>query len=130
MEFFKKVLEKMSMSAYDKFGKMSHIRVSSYIVLFPIIINSCVFMCIEMLNVIKLWHKDEAYVIPVSHITIFGMILAHHISILFYKNVEAKNQTSIALKEAENKTVVVVQPIKVEAPVEEPIDDKPKEELG
>lgn len=129
MVFFKKVLEKMSMSAYDKFGKMSHIRVSSYIVLFPIIINSFVFMLIEMLNMIKLWHKDEAYVIPVSHITIFGMILAHHISILFYKNVEAKNQTSIALKEAETK-IVVVQPIKEEVPVEEPSNDKPKEELG
>jgi len=87
-------------------------------------------MIIEMLNVIKMWHKDEAYVVPASHIGIFGMILAHHISILFYKNIEAKNQTSIALKEVENKNVVVQQPIKEEVPIEEQVDDKPKEELG
>lgn len=82
-------------SSTDSHGKISSSRLSSYFILFGIILLCFVFMGIEIGNAILAWNKNEAYIVPFAHITIFGMILAHHLVLLGLKNANDKSVNAI-----------------------------------
>lgn len=88
MKISNKFIESILNSFKDKFGKDSSSRISSYIVLTFIILNSLTYMVIEIVNASMLWKKGEPYIIPTEHIWIFGLILSHHLGLLFYKTRE------------------------------------------
>lgn len=94
-------------SIKDKFGKISHSKISSYLILCSILITSLVFVSIDLINAISLWKKSEVYKIPASHITIFGMILTHHLFLLGIKkdseNKEVKCNSDVKISENSNK---------------------------
>lgn len=69
-------------SVLDRTGKTSSSRISSYFVLFSIILSSISFAVIEMVNAAVKWSAGDTYEIPVAHITLFGMILSHHLFLL------------------------------------------------
>ncbi len=79
-------------SVKDKFNQISHTRIASYVILCTITINSLVFMGIEITNVIK---SNGAYVIPMEHIAIFGMVLGHHLTLVGLKRNSETKQTKI-----------------------------------
>lgn len=85
---FKKLLSMIKQSSYDKLGKVSSARLSSYIVLASIILNCLIFMGIEVTNAIIVWRNNLTYTIPSEHIIIFSLVLTHHIALLFYKSKE------------------------------------------
>lgn len=88
MKFGKMFLESINASIKDHLGKKSSSRISSYIVLISIVLNSLVFMIIEIVNAYIMWDKGLVYIVPSEHIWIFGLILSHHLGLLFYKRRE------------------------------------------
>jgi len=93
---FKKLFKKISESIYDKSGKVSHTRISSYIILSLVLLSSLTFLIIDVINAVNTWNLGKTYVIPAAHITIFGMILTHHLVLLGIKKVaENKDSSSV-----------------------------------
>lgn len=91
MNFLKNILNKISKSCREESGRESHTRISSYIILIVIIISSLVFLGIDIINLISSIQKGETYEIPYGHITLFGMMLSHHLFLLgIKKNSENK----------------------------------------
>lgn len=85
-------------SVLDRTGKTSSSRISSYFVLFSIILSSVSFAVIEVVNASVKWNLGETYEIPVAHITLFGMVLSHHLLLLgIVKN--SKSEPSAAKAE-------------------------------
>lgn len=91
------LIEAIKSSFKDHFGKESSARISSYIVLAFIMLNSLAFMVIEIVNAAIMWSQDKTYTIPTEHIWIFGLILSHHLGLLFYKSREfnGKNEYTV-----------------------------------
>ena len=79
-------------SVKDKFNQISHTRISSYIILITITINAFVFMGIDIYNATLSAGK---YIIPMDHIVIFGMVLAHHLTLVGLKRNSETKQTRI-----------------------------------
>ena len=70
-------------SVYDKKGgKISSTRMASYFILGGILTSMLLLVGIELINAIIMWKQGLGYVIPGEHITIFGMVLAHHLTLL------------------------------------------------
>jgi len=88
MKILKSIGEKISKSIKDHFGKESSTRISSYFILSLIATNVLVFMVIDVINAIIMWNKGEIYVIPSESIWVFGLLLSHHIGLLFHKKKE------------------------------------------
>lgn len=82
----------MKESSYDKKnGKISSGRLSSYFILAAIIVASTVFTCIDIINAIVAIYNKGFYEIPGNHVVIYGMMLAHHLTLLgINKNSEVK----------------------------------------
>jgi len=132
MKMFKGLMESIKKSVKDRFGKESSARISSYIVLVFIIFNSLVFTVIEIVNAIVMWSKGDFYIIPTEHIWIFGLILSHHLGLLFYKSREFTGKNEFVskpnveeVKESINKEEKVVDN---DLPIEEYPDDYNPEE--
>jgi len=132
MKMFKGLMESIKKSVKDRFGKESSARISSYIVLAFIIFNSLVFTVIEIVNAIVMWSKGDFYIIPTEHIWIFGLILSHHLGLLFYKSREFTGKNEFVskpnveeVKESINKEEKVVDN---DLPIEEYPDDYNPEE--
>jgi hypothetical protein len=92
MKFLNDLMEAIKRSSKDHLGKESSARISSYFVLAFIILNSLAFMVIEIVNAAVKWNAGETYTIPTEHIWIFGLILSHHLGLLFYKSREYKGK--------------------------------------
>lgn len=99
MTFWETILE----SAKDKFNQISHTRISSYVILCTITLNSLVFMGIEITNVVK---SNGTYIIPMEHIAIFGMVLGHHLTLVGLKRNSETKQSKIAADSATTTSVV------------------------
>jgi hypothetical protein len=82
---------KDSCLSQDK-SKISSTRVSSYFILGGILTNMSIFMIIDIVNAAIHWKVNKAYEIPVSHISIWGMVLAHHLVLLGFKKPEQKKE--------------------------------------
>ncbi|CAG7580958.1 MAG: hypothetical protein SLAVMIC_00614 [uncultured marine phage] len=85
-------MKKIEDSVLDKFGKTSHTKISSYIILGSILFSAIVFAGIEITNAIIMWKAGNVYTIPAAHITIFGMILGHHLFLLGIKKASENRQ--------------------------------------
>lgn len=81
----KEILNYIKQSIYDKDGKVSATKISSYVILGGILTNSAVFIGIDIVNAILSWNKGLSYIIPPSHIGIFSLILTHHLILLGLK---------------------------------------------
>jgi len=94
---FNKLLRYVGKSVREKRGgKVSSSRLSSYSVLFIIMTVALIFSLIEIVNAIMLWSSGMPYVIPSEHIVIFGMLLAHHLTLLgINKNAETKVEQAV-----------------------------------
>jgi len=81
--FFKKILSLMKESSYEKKGgKISSGRLSSYFVLSAILAAASVFITIDIINAIIAIINKGFYEIPANHIVLYGMTLAHHLTLL------------------------------------------------
>lgn len=82
MSIFKRITDSIGKSITGKEGKTSSTRISSYFILGSIILISLLFVAIEIVNAIMMWKTGVPYAIPGEHLAIFGMILAHHLTLL------------------------------------------------
>lgn len=98
MKIFKGISDAIRKSVKDHFGKESSARISSYIVLAFIVLNSLAFMVIEIVNASIMWRQNQTYTIPTEHIWIFGLILSHHLGLLFYKSREYTGSNEFVAK--------------------------------
>ena len=84
-------------SVKDHFGKESLARISSYFILVVIMINSLVYVSIDLINAIGEWRKPYTpgssvgtYTIPMNHILLYSLLLAHHLVLLGLKKASDK----------------------------------------
>jgi len=98
--YVQKLLSFMGKSILSKKdGKPSSTRISAYYLLLAIFTFSGLFIMMEGVNAIVLWNTGKPYVIPFEHITIFGMILAHHLTLLgINKRAETKVEQAVQEK--------------------------------
>ena len=95
--YIQKLLSFMGKSIVSKKdGKVSSTRLSAYFFLSSIITFTVIFIGIESTNAFMLWKTGMPYVIPREHIVIFGMLLAHHLTLLgINKNAETKVEQAV-----------------------------------
>ena len=93
MKIFKKLINKISKSCREESGRESHTRISSYIILGTILVSTLVFLGIDISNLVSALKKGEAYEIPTGHITLFGMMLSHHLFLLGIKKYSENKKT-------------------------------------
>ncbi|MEK6829558.1 MAG: hypothetical protein AABY15_05560 [Nanoarchaeota archaeon] len=95
--FIKKVLGMMKESSYDKKGgKISSGRLSSYFILAVIVGAATTFIGIDIVNAIMAIINKGFYEVPANHIVLYGMTLAHHLTLLgINKNSETKIEQAV-----------------------------------
>ena len=80
-----KILSKISKSSYDHLGKVSQVRIQSYFILGQIILTSLIFMGLEIINAIIAYKRGSVWSPTGQFITMFGMLLGHHLYMLHLK---------------------------------------------
>jgi hypothetical protein len=119
---WEKFWEYVGQSVWSKAGggKVSTTRIQSYLILASVLISTTLFLSIDLVNAIIQWKTGKSYTVPTEHITLFGMVLAHHLALLgINKNSENKqmaNQTPAANQEQKQEP----QPEKKEDTKDEP----------
>jgi hypothetical protein len=115
---FKKFWDYVGQSVWTKIGgKISTTRIQSYLILGSVLTSTLIFLSIDIVNAIIKWKSGNIYAVPTEHITLFGMVLAHHLALLgINKNSETKTAQANA-----------AAPTKEEPAKEEPVKDKPKD---
>lgn len=95
--FFGKLFSLMKESAYHKVGgKISSGRLSSYFILFVIVAAALTFVGIDIANAIVAIVNKGFYEIPANHLVLYGMTLAHHLTLLgINKNSETKVEQAV-----------------------------------
>lgn len=95
-----KILGLMKESAYDKKGgKISSGRLSSYFILAVIVGAALTFISIDVVNAIMAIVNKGFYEVPANHIVLYGMTLAHHLTLLgINKNSETKIEQAVQEK--------------------------------
>lgn len=78
---FKKISDFIAKSVIKE-GQVSSSRMSSYFILGSILTTTLLFIVIEIVNASIIWKTGAAYIIPSEHIVVFGMMLAHHLTLL------------------------------------------------
>jgi len=79
-----------------KDGKISSTRIASYFILGAILTSAAVFIGIDVFNACIAWYNKGFYEIPMNHILLYGMTLAHHLTLLgINKNHETKVEQAI-----------------------------------
>jgi fumarate reductase subunit D len=119
------ILLKIAESVDGTSNKVSSSRVQSYIILFPILLMVLVFLIIEIWAFGHAIDHGMDYKLSSEIIIVFGMMLSHHLAILFSRTKSqsvAEIQGSAANKEEAAAEVPVEEP--TEEPVEEPTDEK------
>jgi sulfite exporter TauE/SafE len=94
---FNKIFSLIGMSVYDKKdGKVSSTRMSSYFILGAILTAAGVFIGIDIVNAIVALYNKGFYEVPANHIVLYGMTLAHHLTLLgINKNAEQKVEMAV-----------------------------------
>jgi len=98
-QFFTKILSKISFSVLENDPHSTH-RIQSYIVLIPILCMCTIFSAIEIWAFLHTINCGEDYHISNEIILIFGMILSHHLAVLFSRK---KSQSIDSLKKDETE---------------------------
>lgn len=114
-QFIQSILLKIANSVTAD-NPISSTRVQSYIILFPILIMILVFLVIEMWSFIHAIKNGLPYRLSNEIIVVFGMMLGHHLSILFSRSKSpsiaditgaiSKDQTDL-----NNNTLTIQQPV-------------------
>lgn len=119
------ILLKIAESVDGTSNKVSSSRVQSYIILFPILLMVLVFLIIEIWAFGHAIKNGIDYKLSSEIIIVFGMMLSHHLAILFSRTKSqsiAELQGSAPAKEEPAAEALVEEP--TEEPVEEPTDEK------
>jgi hypothetical protein len=66
-------------------SKISSTRIQTYIMMISVILSTAAFLAIEIANAVVAWFNNKPYVISSESIIIFGMILSHHLGMMFSK---------------------------------------------
>jgi hypothetical protein len=123
--FTKKVWAKIGLSISSE--KVSSIRIQAFILLFPVVSASFIFITIELINAIIAWKNNIPYIPSNESIIIFGMILSHHISVLFSRS-KPQNYYSIDTDITKNEnTDITVKKIQVKPVVDPNIEENIEE---
>ncbi len=95
-----KIFGLMKESVYHKKGgKVSSGRLSSFFVLFAIISAAFTFIGIDIANAVIALMNKGFYEIPANHIVLYGMTLAHHLTLLgINKNAETQVEKAVQEK--------------------------------
>jgi len=80
----KKILKFIKLSLTSD-NSVSSTRIQSYLLLFAILLMIFVFVTIELWSFIHAIHSGQPYVMSSQFIIVFGMVLAHHLSVLFQR---------------------------------------------
>ena len=80
-----KILNKIALSLLPS-SKISTNRIQSYILLLPILCMSVIFTGIEVYQFFHCINSDKDYYLSAEIIIVFGMILSHHLAILFSRS--------------------------------------------
>lgn len=100
-QLFNKFLRKISLSVISV-NKNSTPRIQSYIILVPILIMSIAFLFIEMWDFgYTMYAGNGDYHISTEIIIIFGMLLSHHLALIFSRK-NSQSITDITGKPIEN----------------------------
>jgi len=81
-KFISKILSKIAASSIQG-NTTSTPRVQSYIILVPILLMSTIFIGFEVSHLIYCLYYTKDYVISSEIIIIFGMLLSHHLALIF-----------------------------------------------
>lgn len=122
-----KILMKIAESVDTQGNTISSVRLQSYIILFPILLMVLVFLIIEIWSFIHAIRHGAEYKLSSEVIIVFGMMLSHHLAILFSRS---KSQSVAELKGGSGEAPVADAPVEepvADAPVEEPVDGKKKD---
>jgi len=111
------ILLKIAESVDGTSNKVSSSRVQSYIILFPILLMVLVFLIIEIWAFGHAIKHGIDYKLSSEIIIVFGMMLGHHLSILFSRT-KTPSITEVKTGIAE------ISGDKTEEPVEEPTGEK------
>lgn len=104
--FFSRLFNAIGRSLDGTSEKTSSVRIQAYVLLIPVLLASLVFVSIEAVNAIIAWNNQIAYVPSNESIIIFGMILSHHISVLFTRT---KLKNFYEVKPNNNKEEIEVE---------------------
>lgn len=116
MKLFNTIFNKISHSV-DTSNSVSTSRVQTYMIIVPIIIMVFTFLIIEMWSFIHAIKVDKEYRLSNEIIVVFGMVLSHHLAILFNRT---KSQSLKELKGGEETNDNTVTQDAVVEPTEEP----------
>jgi hypothetical protein len=83
--FFKGTFAKIS-DSIGEHTETSSVRLQSYLVLIPIILMVIVFLMIEIWAFIHAAYIGADYVLSSEIIVVFGMVLSHHLALLFSRS--------------------------------------------
>ena len=89
--FIKKIMARINQSTIGD-NNVSSVRIQSYIILLPILIMTAIFLIIEIWDFIYTISSKGDYTISTEIIVIFGMLLSHHLAVMFSR----KNSQSIS----------------------------------
>lgn len=122
---FNKIFSLIGKSVYDKKdGKVSSTRMSSYFILGAILTAAGVFIGIDIVNAIVAIMNKGFYEVPANHIVLYGMTLAHHLTLLGInknaeKNVEVAVQDKLkSLNQLNPKDIPTTPPKDEEGPAD------------
>lgn len=112
-----KIFTLINQSVYDKKdGKISSTRMSSYFILGAILTAAAVFIGIDIVNAVVAIMNKGFYEVPANHIVLYGMTLAHHLTLLgINKNAEHKVEVAVqdrlkSLKETKQAEIPKMPP--------------------
>lgn len=100
-EYIQKILTKITDSVTQG-NPTSSVRVQSYIILLPILVMVVVFLVIEMWSFVHAIKNGLPYRLSNEIIVVFGMILSHHVGLLFSRS---KSQSIAEIKGTETVNV-------------------------
>ena len=92
-----KLSELVKLSTYTGKEKPSSSRILSYVMMGQILLTGLTYVGIEITNAVISFKAGGAYIIPPTHVTIFGMMLSHQLMLLgIYKYSEKKDKKDLA----------------------------------
>jgi len=94
-ELLLKFFDKIGLSIKEG-NQHSSVRVQSYIILIPILIMSLIFTGFEITTFALAIYKGTIYKISSEIIVIYGMLLSHHLAVLFSRK---KSQSISEIKD-------------------------------
>ena len=110
MSILSNIFKKIAVSIDGTSNKVSSTRIQSYVMLSLVVASAVAFIAIEIWNAAMSWSCDKPYAISNEIIIVFGMLLSHHIGILFNRNRAKAEQNQIPIIPGDQDKGITVQP--------------------